>query len=158
MSVPCWAAVGRGMLPEWLRSMSGLTLFRSVSSTPAAAPFQLYPPAAPLPTHSPSRRRSPCSLSLAWKHRGAWVTIVWSDRKRARRGGKERTHLKGASASALVVIVMCSEKSFQDDRNRTETPVWSCRCTTAWWDVRGQNDLLMKTNQTLEYKSKCSVR
>lgn len=160
MSVPCWAAVGRGMLPEWLRPCLDwlCSAVGSVSSTPAAALFQLYPPAAPLPTHSPGRKRSPCSPSLAWKHTGAWVTIVWSDRKRARRGGKELTHLKGASATALVVMVMWSEKSFQVDKKRTETPVWSCRCTTAWWDVRGQNDLLMNTNQSLECKSKCSVR
>lgn len=50
-------------------------------------------------------------------------------------------YLKGASATALVVMAMWSEKSFQVDKKRTETPVWSWRCTTAWWDNGILNDV-----------------
>ena len=41
------------------------------------------------------------------------------------------TDLKGASATALVAMVMWSEKSFQVDKKRTATLVCSWRCTTA---------------------------
>lgn len=48
---------------DWLCSTA-----ESVSSKPAAALCQLYPPAAPPPTHSPGRKKSVCSPSPSCKH------------------------------------------------------------------------------------------
>lgn len=69
--------------------------------------------------------------------------------------GLRIAHLKGASATALVVMVMWSENSFQVDKKRTETPVWSWRWTTAWWDfARGSVKIVKRMpNFLLENKT-----
>lgn len=119
--------------------MSGLTLFNCWICLfhTCSSPFPALSTRCP-PAHSLSRwKEKPVfSLSRLKAHRGTWEMRVWSNERRAGRGCKELSYLKGASATALVVMVMWSEKSFQFDKKRTETPVWSWRCTTAWWDIQ----------------------
>lgn len=139
----------RDKLPRWQQPCLGSLCWTagSVSSTPAAGPYHLYPPAGPLPTHSLGRRKSQSFPSLSWKNRETWEMTVWSGRGGVKMNCDERgkktpkktvAHLKGASATALVVMVMWSEKSLQVQKKQTETPVWSWRCTIAWRDIRKQ--------------------
>lgn len=144
MTLPSWVAVGRGTPPGWLRPCLDwlYSTVGSVSSTPAAAPSPPCPHAAPLPTHSLGRTRSPSPPSLAWNHTEEHRTVISRmTEKWARQSGGGLAYLKGASATALVVMAMCSEKSFQVDKKRTETPVWSWRCTTAWWNNGMRDDV-----------------
>lgn len=77
-------------------------------------------------------RLLPLSPETTQRSTGKWA--LDRTEKQDRQSGEGLAYLKGASATALVVMVMWSEKSFQVNKKRTETPVWSWRCTTAWWD------------------------
>lgn len=86
-SIPCWAAAGKDTLPRWQqpRPSSLCSTAESVSSTPAAGPSQLCPPAGLPPTRSPGRRRSRSALALSLnkkKQRGVWE-VSWRRRPQA---------------------------------------------------------------------------
>lgn len=101
---PSWVAGARDKLPgqqqpclDWLCWAA-----ESVSSTPAADLYQLCRPAGHPPTHSPGRRRSRSCLAPSWTQRTREEQLCF-DRCRVQHRPQD-AHLKGASATALVVI------------------------------------------------------
>lgn len=132
-------AAVRDILPGWLRLCLGwlCSTVGFVFSTLAAAPSQFYLRVGCQPIRSLGRKRSPSSPFDTWNHKEKhrqhqWKIIRNTDTCSCRR----IDYLKGISATALVVMAMWSEKSFQVEKKETATPVWSCRCTIAWGNIR----------------------
>lgn len=169
----------RDKLPRWQQPCLGSLCWTagSVSSTPAAGPYHLYPPAGPLPTHSLGRRKSQSFPSLSWKNRETWEMTVWSGRGGVKMNCDERGK-KPQKNSCSLERGLCNCFGCHGDVIREVPP----GTKEADWDTsvklemhhclkgyqktnmnhckpkqNSNHDLIcpLKTHQTLQYKSTC---